>query len=32
MTESRVGIRDLKNNLNEHLGRVKAGETIIITN
>ena len=26
-----VGIRDLKNNLSRHLAKVKAGETIIVT-
>ena len=31
MTELRVGIRELKNKLSEYLHRVKAGETIIVT-
>jgi len=31
MTENRVGIRELKNKLSDYLRRVKAGETIIIT-
>jgi prevent-host-death family protein len=31
MTEMRVGIRQLKNNLSEYMRRVKAGETIIVT-
>lgn len=26
-----VGIRDLKNNLSRHLAKVKAGETVIVT-
>lgn len=29
--EVEVGIRDLKNNLSRHLEKVKAGETIIVT-
>ncbi|HUF37508.1 MAG TPA: type II toxin-antitoxin system prevent-host-death family antitoxin [Anaerolineales bacterium] len=31
MNETRVGIRELKARLSEHLRRVKAGETIIVT-
>jgi prevent-host-death family protein len=31
MTEMRVGTRELKNKLSEYLRRVKAGETIIVT-
>jgi len=31
MTEIRVGTRELKNKLSEYLRRVKAGETIIVT-
>ncbi len=31
MSEVTVGTRDLKNNLSQYLRRVKAGETIIIT-
>ena len=31
MTENRVGIRELKNKLSDYLRRVKAGETIIVT-
>ena len=31
MTELRVGTRELKNKLSEYLRRVKAGETIIVT-
>ena len=31
MAEMRVGIRELKNKLSEYMGRVKAGETIIVT-
>ncbi len=31
MAEMRVGTRDLKNKLSEYLRRVKAGETIIVT-
>ncbi len=31
MSETTVGTRDLKNNLSQYLRRVKAGETIIIT-
>jgi prevent-host-death family protein len=31
MTEMRVGTRELKNKLSEYLRRVKAGETITVT-
>ena len=31
MTEMRVGTRELKNKLSEYMRRVKAGETIIVT-
>ncbi|MCX6082235.1 MAG: type II toxin-antitoxin system prevent-host-death family antitoxin [Chloroflexi bacterium] len=31
MAEMRVGTRELKNKLSEYLRRVKAGETIIVT-
>ncbi len=31
MTELRVGTRELKNKLSEYLRRVKAGETVIVT-
>lgn len=31
MSEMRVGTRELKNKLSEYLRRVKAGETIIVT-
>ena len=31
MRETTVGIRELKNRLSEYLRRVKAGETVIIT-
>jgi prevent-host-death family protein len=31
MTEMRVGARELKSKLSEYLRRVKAGETIIVT-
>ena len=31
MSESTVGTRELKNHLSEYLRRVKAGETLIIT-
>ncbi len=31
MPEMRVGIRELKNKLSEYMRRVKAGETIIVT-
>jgi len=31
MRETAVGIRELKNRLSEYLRRVKAGETVIIT-
>ena len=31
MNETRVGTRELKNKLSEYLRRVKAGETIIVT-
>jgi prevent-host-death family protein len=31
MTELKVGTRELKNKLSEYLRRVKAGETIIVT-
>jgi prevent-host-death family protein len=31
MTEFKVGTRELKNKLSEYLRRVKAGETIIVT-
>ena len=31
MQETTVGIRELKNQLSEYLRRVKAGETIIVT-
>lgn len=31
MSEATVGTRDLKNNLSQYLRRVKAGETILIT-
>ena len=31
MNEIRVGTRELKNKLSEYLRRVKAGETIIVT-
>jgi len=31
MNEMRVGTRDLKNKLSEYMRRVKAGETIIVT-
>ena len=31
MEETRVGTRDLKNKLSEYLRRVKAGETIAVT-
>jgi prevent-host-death family protein len=31
MRETRVGMRELKNRLSKYLRRVKAGETIVIT-
>jgi prevent-host-death family protein len=31
MPETKVGVRDLKSKLSEYLHRVKAGETIIVT-
>ena len=31
MTELKVGTRELKNKLSEYLRRVKAGETVIVT-
>lgn len=31
MGEKRVGIRELKSNLSEHLRRVKAGEVVVVT-
>jgi prevent-host-death family protein len=31
MSEMRVGTRELKNKLSEYLRRVKAGETIVVT-
>ena len=32
MSETRVGIRELKAHLSKYLSRVKAGETVVVTN